>query len=409
MSILSRRRFMEFAGSTLATLGLNSVNLLPQFDRYGKVLAQSTPRKLALLVGINQYKNDPLNGCVNDVLMQEMLLIHRFGFNPKDIVILTDKQATRQGILEAFENHLVKQAKPGDVAVFHYSGHGSRVLDPNPIIGKSPIVDGTGLNGTFVPVDSSLPAGYPNVGGVVNDIMGHTLFLLMSAIQTEYFTAVLDSCFSGLKTRDFKVRSRDGGEKIEVSPQEKAYQQQWLSRLDMSPEEFVQGYQKGVARGVVLASAQPNELAKDMKILDFHVGIFSYLLTQYLWQNTGTPKSAIAYINEQIPQRLRQNPLYEVKIDSGYENDPMYFVQNQSPVANAVVMKTEGNQAQIWLRGLTVKQKAELKSGTLFNIVNSQLNSSGKVILKSRKELVGSATIEGNIEVGTLLSLSGVR
>ncbi|ERT05498.1 caspase domain protein [Lyngbya aestuarii BL J] len=409
MSFTSRRRFMEFAGSTLATLGLNSFNLLPKFDRYGKVLAQSTPRKLALLVGINQYQKDPLNGCVNDVLMQQMLLIHRFGFNPKDIVILTDKQATRQGILEAFEEHLVKQAKPGDVAVFHYSGHGSRVLDPNPIIGKSPIVDGTGLNGTFVPVDSSLPAGYPNVGGVVNDIMGHTLFLLMSAIQTEYFTAVLDSCFSGLKTRDFKVRSRDGGEKIEVSPQEKAYQQQWLSRLDMSPEEFVQGYQKGVARGVVLASAQPNELAKDMKILDFHVGIFSYLLTQYLWQNTGTPKSAIAYINEQIPQRLRQNPLYEVKIDSGYENDPMYFVQNQSPVANAVVMKTEGNQAQIWLRGLTVKQKAELKSGTLFNIVNSQLNSSGKVILKSRKELVGSATIEGNIEVGTLLSLSGVR
>jgi hypothetical protein len=405
MSFTSRRRFIEFAGSTLATLGLNSVHLLPKFDRYGKVLAQSTPRKLALLVGINQYKNDPLNGCVNDVIMQEMLLIHRFGFNPKDIVILTDKQATRQGILEAFEEHLVKQAKPGDVAVFHYSGHGSRVLDPNPIIGKSPIVDGTGLNGTFVPVDSSLPAGYPNVGGVVNDIMGHTLFLLMSAIQTENFTAVLDSCFSGLKTRDFKVRSRDGGEKIEISPQEKAYQESWLSRLDMSPEEFVQGYQKGVARGVVLASAQPNELAKDMKILDFHVGIFSYLLTQYLWQNTGTPKSAIAYINEQIPQRLRQNPLYEVKIDSGYENDPMYFVQNQSPVANAVVMKTEGNQAQIWLGGLTVKQKAELKSGTILNPVNSQPNSSGKAIFQSRTGLVGIVRVEENIEVGTLLSL----
>ena len=405
MSFTSRRRFIEFAGSTLATLGLNSVNLLPKFDRYGKVLAQSTPRKLALLVGINQYKNDPLNGCVNDVLMQEMLLIHRFGFNPKDIVILTDKQATRQGILEAFEEHLVKQAKPGDVAVFHYSGHGSRVLDPNPIIGKSPIVDGTGLNGTFVPVDSSLPAGYPNVGGVVNDIMGHTLFLLMSAIQTENFTAVLDSCFSGLKTRDFKVRSRDGGEKIEISPQEKAYQQQWLSRLDMSPNEFVQGYKTGVAKGVVLASAQPNQTAKDVKILDFYVGIFSYLLTQYLWQNTGTPENAISYTNAQIPRNLTQNPLYEVKVDSGYENDPMYFVQNQNPVANAVVMKTEGNQAQIWLGGLTIKQKAELKSGTILNPVNSQPNSSGKAIFQSRTGLVGIARIQGNLEVGTLLSL----
>ncbi|MEB3281294.1 MAG: caspase family protein [Lyngbya sp.] len=405
MSFTSRRRFIEFAGSTFATLGLNSVNLLPKFDRYGKVLAQNTPRKLALLVGINQYQKDPLNGCVNDVIMQQMLLIHRFGFNPKDILILTDKQATRKGILDAFEEHLIKQAKPGDVVVFHYSGHGSRVLDPNPIPLKSPIIDGTGLNGTFVPVDSSLPAGYPNVGGEVDDIMGHTLFLLMSAIQTEYFTAILDSCFSGLKTRDFKVRSRDGGEKIQISSQEKAYQEQWLSRLDMSPEEFVQGYKKGVAKGVVLASAQPSQTAKDVKILDFYVGIFSYFLTQYLWQNTGTPESAIAYTNEQIPRRLTQNPLYEVKIESEYENQPIYFLDNKIPVANAVITETTGNQAKIWLGGLTVKQKAELTSGTLFNIVNSQSNSSGKVIFQSRKGLVGTATLEGNLKVGTLLSL----
>jgi hypothetical protein len=32
MSILSRRRFIEFAGSALATLGLNSLNLLPKID-----------------------------------------------------------------------------------------------------------------------------------------------------------------------------------------------------------------------------------------------------------------------------------------------------------------------------------------------------------------------------------------
>ncbi|WP_413167539.1 caspase family protein [Capilliphycus salinus ALCB114379] len=406
MSLTSRRRFIEFAGSTLATLGLNSVNLLPKFDRYGKVLAQSTPRKLALLVGINQYQKDPLNGCVNDVRMQQLLLIHRFGFNPQDILILTDKQATRQGILEAFEEHLIKQAKPGDVAVFHYSGHGSRVLDPNPIPLKSPIVDGTGLNGTFVPVDSSLPAGYRNVGGTVDDIMGHTLFLLMSAIQTEYFTAVLDSCFSGLKTRDFQVRSRDGGEKIEISPKEKAYQEQWLSRLDMSPEEFVQGYQKGVAKGVVLASAQPSQTAKDVKILDFHVGIFSYLLTQYLWQNTGTPKDIIAHTNEIIPRKLTQNPLYEAKIDSGYENQPLYFIENPSPVANAVITEIQGNKAQVWLGGLTTEEKAQLKPGTVLSVVNSQPNSSGKAIFQSREGLVGIVTVEENIEVGTLLFLS---
>ncbi len=408
MSILSRRRFIKFAGSTLATLGLNSFHLFPKFDRYGKVLAQSTPRKLALLVGINQYQKDPLKGCVNDVIMQQLLLIHRFGFNPQDILILTDQQATRKGILEAFEEHLIKQAKPGDVVVFHYSGHGSRVLDPHPILSKSPIVDGVGLNGTFVPVDSSLPAGYPNIGGEVNDIMGHTLFLLMSAIKTENFTAILDSCFSGLKTRDFKGRSREGGETIKISPLEKAYQETWLSRLNLSPEEFVQRYQTSVAKGVVLASAQPNQIAKDVKILDFYVGIFSYLLTQYLWQNAGTPKNIIAHTNEMIPRNFAQNPLVDVKINSGYENQPIYFIENPSPVANAVITEIQGNKATIWLGGFTTEQKAQLKPGTLLNVVNSQPNSSGKAIFQSRQGLVGTVTFEGNFERGTLLSLSEV-
>ena len=337
--------------------------------------------------------------------MQEMLLIHRFGFNPKDIITLTDKQATRQGILDAFENHLINQAKPGDVAVFHYSGHGSRVLDPDPIPLKSPIVDGVGLNGTLVPVDSSYPLDYLKTGGVVNDIMGHTLFLLMSAIQTENFTAILDSCFSGLTTRDYKVRSREGGKNIKISPQEKVEQEKWLSRLDLSKEAFIEAYQTGVAKGVILASAQPNQLAKDIKLLDFYVGIFSYLLTQYLWQNAGTPERAIAYTNEQIPRQLKQDPMYEVKMNSNYANQPMYFIQNPSSVANAVVMETERSQAKIWLGGLTVQQKAALKSGTIFNGVNSQSNGLGKAIIQSRNGLTATAQIEGNLEPGTLLSL----
>jgi len=74
MSTISRRHFLQFAGATLATLGLSHVNPLHQAERYGKVLARSTPRKLALLVGINQYVNFPLKGCINDVELQRHLL-----------------------------------------------------------------------------------------------------------------------------------------------------------------------------------------------------------------------------------------------------------------------------------------------------------------------------------------------
>ncbi|MDP8964651.1 MAG: caspase family protein, partial [Cyanobacteriota bacterium] len=106
MSRIKRRQFLQFAGSTLATLGLSQLDIQTAGDSFARVLAQGTPRKLALLVGINTYSDAPLNGCVTDVYLQQQLLIHRFGFNPKDILILTDGQATRQGILTAFEEHL---------------------------------------------------------------------------------------------------------------------------------------------------------------------------------------------------------------------------------------------------------------------------------------------------------------
>ncbi|MGB7445388.1 MAG: hypothetical protein WA919_30305 [Coleofasciculaceae cyanobacterium] len=53
MSKISCRQFFYFTGSALAALGLSQFNLPQQANRYGKVLAKSTSRKLALLVGIN--------------------------------------------------------------------------------------------------------------------------------------------------------------------------------------------------------------------------------------------------------------------------------------------------------------------------------------------------------------------
>ncbi|MFB2977248.1 caspase family protein [Microseira sp. BLCC-F43] len=283
MSRLSRRQFFQLAGSALATVGFSQLNLQRQADSYGKVLAQITPRKLALLVGINSYPSHPLRGCVNHVELQRLLLIHRFGFNPKYLLILTERQATREGILQVFEEHLIKQAKPGDVVVYHYSGHGSRIFDPDLIVVRY-TTDNSGLNGTFVPVDGNLPTGYPAQGGVVKDIMGHTLFLLMSAVKSENLTVVLDSCFSGGATRDRRVRSRDGGKNIRTSPEEKAYQEMWLSRLNLSREDFIKGYRTGVAKGVVLAANAPNKFAIYERLNGFEAGAFTYRLNQYMWQ-----------------------------------------------------------------------------------------------------------------------------
>ena len=111
--------------------------------------------------------------------------------------------------------------------------------------------------------------------------MGHTLFLLMSALQSENVTAVLDSCYSGGAIRKFGVRARDGGKKVEISPEEKSYQDKWLSRLKISREEFVKRYRAGVARGTVLAATNPKQTAADAQFNGFSAGLFTYLLTQY--------------------------------------------------------------------------------------------------------------------------------
>jgi hypothetical protein len=339
--------------------------------------------------------------------LQRQLLIHRFGFNPKDIHTLTDGQATRQGILEAFEEYLIRQAKPGDVVVYHYSGHGSRVIDPNPIVVEPGSKDG--LNGTFVPINSSLPS---EQGGVVEDIMGHTLFLLMLALKSENFTAVLDSCYSGGATRDIRVRARDNqGKKVQISPAEKSYQDQWLSRLNLSREDFVKLYRKGVAKGVVLAATDPNEKAIDMPWNGFYVGAFTYLLTQYLWQQTSTPEKAITYAVENIPKDFEQTPLTEVKVNSGYEKQPIYFTNTSNPAADAVITEVKGNQVKLWLGGVNPAAMKTVRQGKVFTTVGAKESSSGRVTLQSRdpsNRLIGIGTVEGVVREGTLLKVEGL-
>ena len=395
MAPTTRRHFLQFAGSALAAVGINQLLFQQQAQRYGKVLAQSTPRKLALLVGINNYASNSLAGCLNDLDLQRNLLIYRFGFNPKDILVLPDTEATREGILTAFEEHLIKQAKPGDVVVYHYSGHGSRIFDPNPIVVES---GEEGLNGTFVPVDGILPTGYPEVGGTVQDIMGHTLFLLMSALKTENVSVVLDSCFSGGATREARVRSRDGGKNILVAADEKTYQQQWLSRLEMSPEEFIQGYRAGVAKGMVLAATAPEQLARELKINGFEAGIFTYLLTHYLWQEDSNIEQVFQKIIPEIPQNFNQLPRYEVQVGSDYEQQSLYFVNSPNSTAEAVVTEVSGDTAELWLGGVDLRK---VEAGVVFTAING----TGKVRVISRNGLVAQAKIEQAVIEGMALRL----
>jgi uncharacterized caspase-like protein len=157
--------------------------------------AGSAPSKLALLVGINEYGNpqqvSPLAGSINDVEDMLQVLTTKFEFPRENIKVLKNADATHANIIDAIRNHLIAKAKPGDIVVFEFSGHGSQMKDTS---GKKI----SGLDETLVPYDSRDPKGK------VFDISGAELhgLLLQLAQKTPNVTFILDSCHSGTLVRD---------------------------------------------------------------------------------------------------------------------------------------------------------------------------------------------------------------
>jgi len=105
--------------------------------------------KKALLVGINYPGTQhSLRGCVNDVLAVSEMLTKRYGFKTNEKRMLTDKSATTANILERLE-WLVAGAQPGDILFFHYSGHGSQMIDSK----YDEDIEPDGLDEIICPVD----------------------------------------------------------------------------------------------------------------------------------------------------------------------------------------------------------------------------------------------------------------
>jgi len=386
MSAVKRRQFLQFAGSALTTIGLSQFDFFTQAEQTARVLAQPTGRKLALLIGINKYPAGigRLYGCLTDVEMQYELLRYRYGFQAEDILMLTDEtldQPARANILRAFEEHLIKQAKPGDVVVFHYSGHGGLVTDPQPL-------DDSNLNGTLIPADCNLSDR--------NDIMGRTLFLLSSQLQTDYFTMVLDSCHSGGGTRGNQVVralvQRNGEPFAKPSQEELDYQAAQLEKLGWSSDKFQELRQQGIAKGVAFGSAQKKQLAVDASFNGFHAGPFTYLLTRYLWQlpsrePLNTTFGRLALITQELAGGT-QLPIKEVAPGKPFAQAPVYQLVPDRPAAEAVVRSVRSDGTIVfWLGGVSSQSLDGFQSGSLFSLIDPKGNVIGEIEQTSRAGL----------------------
>ena len=144
--------------------------------------------KRALLIGINKYliPGADLRGCVNDVTDLSAVLTEFGGFKKSDITVLTDKAATKKAMMSGIQK-LVKASKKGDVALLHYSGHGSNVPDDednrDEADGRDEILCPTDLNWDDTLRDDWLRKTFDDLRPGVN------------------LTVIMDCCHSGSNTR----------------------------------------------------------------------------------------------------------------------------------------------------------------------------------------------------------------
>ncbi|GCE60477.1 caspase family protein [Microcystis aeruginosa] len=256
---ITRRELIQQTGWGLLTLAISQGTL----NRHLAALAAPNPRKLALLVGIDQYGANipPLPGCLTDVELQKDLLRYRFGFQDADIVTLTGQKASREAIEAAFLEHLIAQARAGDVVIFHFSGYGSL---------------GAGKE-VFITAD-----------GAENALIKENILLMARCLATDKFSLVFDSShlpqpqpyLGNLRVRSYPETLTD------LNPAELTFATDIKTRFNLKNKP---------SNGVILAAAKPEQIALELSGNSPNAGLFTYDLTQYLWQACPSPTIAIAF------------------------------------------------------------------------------------------------------------------
>lgn len=368
----NRREFIQQLSGLLAALGISETAISLAGDRYYQALAQGTPRKLALLVGINQYPGDiSLSGALTDVALQAELLKYRFGFQPEDILILRNEQATRANIESAFVEHLINQASAGDLVVFHFSGYG-RCLECNS--GENPL----GKN-SLIPVDGGLGDISSAAKLEVNDLLTETLWQLLAMLPTKRAIAVLDTSYT-YPGRNFQgnlmIRSRPSPRSSQLTSAALAFQEKLKNQIPstINPQNIP---------ALILSATGPNQVAAEAKWQGFSAGLFTLALTQQLW--LATPATSLQSSLQKVsctvfahggffqqPQILKPGLLLKsnsriLPITPG-DN---YGLIPVLPSADGVIKSVEegGKTAQLWLGGLPANVLETYSVGSIFSII----------------------------------------
>jgi hypothetical protein len=407
---VTRRQFLQQVGGALAAWGVSEMAVWPWRDRYRQALAAPTPRKLALLIGINQYPfSSSLEGCVTDVELQRELLIHRFGFQAADVVTLTDAQATHAAVTSAFLDHLIPTAKPGDIVVVHFSGFGSTVAAGPAKTAWSSLVLADGA-----------PTGETPV---VNDLLLETLGLLLRSLKTDRVTTILDTSYfyPGQPLQgNLRVRTYPNPSTAQITEAELALQDTLLSQLKMNRDRFPTGSDFSAFPGVVLTASNVNQVATEVRWNHFNAGLFTNTLTQSLWQ--ATSPMTIGMTLKQVAQQVeaivsQQRPTVQGQATTAKNQESKrtpYFIPGSIPgaVGAIVALEDNGSLARLWLGGLPATLLEHYGVNSLLTVVSPSREPSTLTLQITAREgftarakvcCVDEGDAENSLQVGQLV------
>jgi hypothetical protein len=143
-------------------------------------LTYPTPRKFAIIFGINIYTLNNLSYPVADANSMEAMLVAS-GFTAGDVIKRTDGAATK-GQLQTDLATLAGSMTENDLFVFYYSGHGT-------------VYPVNGVDAEWI-----LPSQSINGGGAFepnNAIYDAELGAMLDVLPTQRRVVILDSCNSG--------------------------------------------------------------------------------------------------------------------------------------------------------------------------------------------------------------------
>ena len=249
--------------------------------------------KRALCVGINDYpvRGADLKGCVNDAKSWARLLEEHYRFEPANVTMLLNKQATKQAILAALDA-LIAGSKRGDVVVFTNSSHGTYVADTD---GDEPMYDEA-----MCPYDMK-----KNL--IVDDELRVRFAKIPSGV---HLTVISDSCFSGSVTRLVPELTPDQRRPRFVPPSVIGRAEIPGVRQVARPRS-AEKHPQSKMREVLVTGCRDDQYSYDARIGRQYHGAMTYFATQIIAE--ANYQLTYAQLWDQLVVRLQQN---------GYDQEP---------------------------------------------------------------------------------------